>query len=326
MRVYYLENVRYTKSGWNDVFESVVRHLMIHHDAKVIHRANHRCQGGTTFYVEEFDYHMPDCELLIYDEKIDSLKIISQSEFYTKSWEVLTKRNNTNDLLIVPQLYDWFNKNQNTGENLIDFSKFNFKISSSVFYTIPHENVNYEEIYKQRKEKSFDELEDKLFMLFTTQRNDPYKLSELGYLNKDTKPVLPPEYFQKAINHKIGLSIATLAEYCYRDIEYMAVGIPFMRVEYLRDLNPPLIPNHHYIAIDRKKYGLPYNSGLDRVGGEKYVEAYIDRFLEVKDDKEFLNFVANNGRDYYVKYCSPQNRLNHILGLLNIDPNLKLVY
>lgn len=326
MRVYYFENIRYTKSGWNEVFESIVKHLMIHHDAKIIHKGNHRCEGGTKFYIEEFDYHMPDCELLIYDEKIDSLKIISQSEFYTKSWEVLTKRNNTNDLLIVPQLYDWFNKNQNTGEDLIHFSKFNFKISSSVFYTIPHENVNYEEIYKQRKEKSFDELEDKLFMLFTTQRNDPYKLSELGYLNKDIKPVLPPEYFQKAINHKIGLSIATLAEYCYRDIEYMAVGIPFMRVEYLRDLNPPLIPNHHYIAIDRKKYGLPYNSGLDRVGGEKYVEAYIDRFLEVKDDKEFLNFVANNGRDYYVKYCSPQNRLNHILGLLNIDPNLKLVY
>lgn len=326
MRVYYFENIRYARSGWNEVFDSIVKHLMIHHDAKIIHRGNHRLEGGNTFYIDEFDYHMPDCELFIYDENTDSLKIISQSEFCTKSWEVLTKRNNKNDLLLVPQLYDWFNKDPDTGEDRIDFSQYNFTIGSTVFYTIPHDNIDYEEFYNKRKEKSFEELQDKLFMLFTTQRNDPYKLSELGYLNEDTRPILPYSYFEKAINYKIGLSIATSAEYCYRDIEYMAVGIPFMRVEYLRDLDPPLIPNHHYIAIDRKKYGLPYTSGLDRIGGEKYVQAYIDRFLEVKDDKEFLNFVANNGRDYYKKYCSPENRLNHILNLLNIDPNLKLVY
>jgi len=326
MRIYYFENVRYSKSGWNEVFESIVRHLMVHHDAKIIHKANHRCEGGTTFYIEEFDYHMPDCELLIYDEKIDSLKIISQSEFYTKSWEVLTKRNNKNDLLLVPQLYDWFNKKIDNGEDLIDFSQYSFTIGSTVFYTIPHDNINYEEFYNRRKEKTFEELEDKLFMLFTTQRNDPYKLSELGYLNKDIKPLLPYSYFEKAINHKIGLAIATTAEYCYREIEYMAIGMPFMRIEYLRDLNPPLIPNYHYISINRKKYDLPYNSGLDRIGGEKYISAYIDRFLGVKDDKEFLNFIANNGRDYYLKYCSPQNRLGHILSLLKVNPELKLVY
>jgi len=326
MRVYYFENVRYARSGWNEVFENLVRHLMVHHDAKIIHRANHRCEGGTKFYVEEFDYHMQDCELLIYNEEKDSLKIISQSELYSSCWQVLVKRNNKNDLLLVPQLYDWFKKNEETGEDSIDFSKYNFTISSTVFYTIPHDNINYEEVYNKRKEKNFEDLEDKLFMLFTTQRNDPYKLSELGYLNADTKPVSPTDYFEKAINHKIGLSIATLAEYCYRDIEYMAIGVPFLRVEYIRQLEPALIPNYHYIAIDRKKYGFGYYGGLDRVGGDKYVQAYIDRFLEVKDDKDFLQFITNNAREYYLKYCSPQNRINHILNLLNIDPNLKLVY
>lgn len=326
MRIYYFQNIRYQRSGWNDVFESIVKHLMTHHDAKIIQRGNHRCEGGTTLYVEEFDYHMHDCELLIYDEKIDSLKIISQSEYYTKSWQVLVERNNKNDILLAPQLSNWFPKNSATGEDSMDFSQYNFKVDSTVFYTIPFENINYEELYKKRSEKSFDQLEDKLFMLFTTQRNDPYKLSELGYLNKDTTPLHPILYFEKAIDHKIGLAIATSAEYCYREIEYMAIGIPFMRIEYMKGLNPPLIPNHHYIAIDRKKYNFPYDITSDREGGEKYVQAYIDRFLEVKDDKEFLNFVANNGRDYYINYCSPKNRLNHILGLLNIDPNLKLVY
>lgn len=327
MRVYYFQNIRYQRSGWNDVFQIIVDHLMMHHDAKIIQRGNHRLEGGTTFYIEEFDYHMPDCELLIYDEKTDSLKVLSQSEFYTNSWKVLVDRNNKNDILLAPQLSNWFPKNPTTGEDPIDFSQYNFKIDSTVFYTIPYQDVDHEKFYNKRKDLIyFDLLEDKLFMLFTTQRNDPYRLSELGYLNKHTKPLPPSLYFEKAINHKIGLAIATSAEYCYREIEYMAVGVPFMRLEYMRDLNPPLIPNHHYISVDRKKYGIPYEISSDRIGGEKYVQAYIDRFLEVKDDKEFLNFIAKNGRDYYLQYCSPQSRLHHILNLLNIDPNLKLVY
>ena len=325
MRVYYFENIRYAQSGWNYLFKDLVYHLISNHNAEVIHRGNHRCPGGTAFYVKEFDYHMADCEIMIYDEVNDSLKAISYSERYTNIWNVFLKRNNKNDVLIVPQFYDWFNKDLYTGEDKIDLSQYNFKLGSSVFYTID-KDIDYEGLYKRRKELDQSEIIDKMFMLFTTQRPDPYELSKRGYLNESMTPVSPIEYFNTAIQYKVGLAIATLAEYCYREIEYMAIGLPFIRIEYMRDLDPPLIPNYHYIAIDRKKYDFPYNSQLDREGGEKYIQAYIDRFTEVKDDKDFLDFISNNAREYYLNYCAPKNRLNHMLNLLNIDPELKLVY
>lgn len=329
MRVYWLDNIRYQPTGWWYLFKEIIEHLIITHGAEIRHKGNHRCEGGTYFYIEEFKYQMKDCELFIYDEEKDILKIISFSEFYTEAWKVLTERNNKNDILIVPQLYDWFNPEIETGKLRYDFSQHNFQIKSSPFYTVYAPNqINYEELYERRSQKNFNELEDKMFMLFTTQRPAPYMLSELGYLNKSLTPKSPTEYFDLMLNYKIGLAIATSAEHCYREIEYMAIGIPFIRLEHMRQLEPPLIPNYHYIAVSREKYGLPYNSHLNREGKDEYVKAYIERFLEVKEDREFLDFVAKNAREYYLNYCSPinNNRLNHMLNLLDIDPSLKLVY
>jgi len=44
-----------------------------------------------------------------------------------------------------------------------------------------------------------------------------------------------------------------------------------------------------------------------------YVQKYIDRFEEVKDDKDFLKFVSDNAFEYWENYCSPQNMLKSIL-------------
>lgn len=318
MTVYYFENVSYIYKGWDAVFKELVEHLKETHNAEVKHKANFPAEEGTYFYIEEFDYKMKDCELMIYDEEKDILKAVSFSEAWTGIWDVFVKRNNEKDLLLVTQFDDWFNRELETGKPRIDLTPYNFEIGETVFYTLT-ETIDYEDLYARRLSKDFSSLEDKLFMLFTTQRGDPFTLSKLGYLNQDLTPVSNIQYFEKAINHKIGLAVATLAEYAYREIEYMAVGIPFMRIEYLRQLNPQLIPNYHYIAVDRVKNDLPYNSGLDRIGGEKFVKAYIDRFLEVKDDKEFLDFIAKNARDYYLNYCGPQNRLAHLVSLLKIQ-------
>jgi hypothetical protein len=134
----------------------------------------------------------------------------------------------------------------------------------------------------------------------------------------------PEKYFDDVINYKVGLSVAGRGELCYRDIEYMAVGLPMLRLEYITQTNPPLIPNYHYIAIDRAKYNLPgspnsveWGAHLDREGGEIYVQAYKERFLEVKNDYKFLDFISNNAREYYNQYCSSSNRLSHLLKLLD---------
>jgi len=47
-----------------------------------------------------------------------------------------------------------------------------------------------------------------------------------------------------------------------------------------------------------------------------FAEKYISRFLEVKDDDDFLNFISKNARNYYEKYLHPLTRFNHILNLI----------
>lgn len=120
-------------------------------------------------------------------------------------------------------------------------------------------------------------------------------------------------YFNDLINHRVGLSVAGRGEICYRDIEYMAVGVPFIRFEYTSDLNPNLIPNYHYISVNR-----PKDLIKDRMGNEVHARMIVDRFLEVKDDKDFLDFIANNAKLYYETYLKRYNNVSHTLKLLNL--------
>jgi hypothetical protein len=143
-------------------------------------------------------------------------------------------------------------------------------------------------------------------------------ISNLVYLNTDYLNGYgliggPTTYFEDLIKYKIGLSIAGRGELCYRDIEYMALGIPMIRFNYLSELNPNLIPNYHYISINR-----PDDLIIDRLGNESHAKLIEERYLEVKDDYEFLNFISKNARQYYTDYLSRENRVNHTIKLLNL--------
>ena len=120
-------------------------------------------------------------------------------------------------------------------------------------------------------------------------------------------------YFKDLIKYKIGLSIGGRGELCYRDIEYMAMGIPFIRFEYETILNPPLIPNYHYISIER-----PKNMTLDRLGTIEHAKLIENKFLQIKDDYNFLNYISNNAKTYYERYLKRYNNVNHTLQLLGI--------
>ena len=95
-----------------------------------------------------------------------------------------------------------------------------------------------------------------------------------NYLNGYTPIGSPNTYFEDLIKYKIGLSIAGRGELCYRDIEYMALGIPMIRFNYLSELNPNLIPNYHYISINR-----PDDLIIDRLGNESRSYPILDKIL-----------------------------------------------
>jgi len=125
----------------------------------------------------------------------------------------------------------------------------------------------------------------------------------------------PEDYFDELIKYHVGLAVGGVAEFCYREVEYMAIGMPFIRFVYNNRLKVPLIPNVHYIAIDRPT-DLPENK--DRLGLKKHVELIEKRYLEVVDDKQFLQFISKNAREYYTKYIRYPNDVNLAIEYLGI--------
>jgi len=168
-------------------------------------------------------------------------------------------------------------------------------------------------IYNQKRKEIPDYI-DKMYFRGTSIQ-DRVILSNINsvYLEGITPIGGPSTYFEDLIKYKIGLSVAGRGELCYRDIEYMALGVPFIRFEYITKLNPNLIPNFHYISVER-----PDELTIDRLGDESHSKMIEKRFLEVKDDKDFLNFITKNAKEYYDTYLTRYNNVKHTLNLLGL--------
>jgi len=126
----------------------------------------------------------------------------------------------------------------------------------------------------------------------------------------------PVQYFHDLIQHKVGLSLPGIGELCYRDLEYMAIGLPMLRFDYEHPLNPPLIPNYHYISIPRPE-NFPWL--VERAGSADIAQMYIDRFNEVRNDTEFLQEISRNAKQYYEEFFSPRVRVQRVLSLMGLS-------
>jgi hypothetical protein len=302
-KIYY---TRKEHSLWtiHDLFNELSLYLNENYNSEII------TQFGGHVYVKEFDYHIGDCEIILYDEINDILKVVSYSETKTSVIDIIKKRNNKNDTIVVLHQPNW-------GGHLSGLEKFNFTLKQTTFYPFSPK-VNYEYFYHIRKLKKQENLIDKIFFKTTTGRGDEQKLIESGLINLPFNPIPFEEYLEMSINYKIGLSISGSGyELCHRDFDCMSVGLPLMRLELIGKYEPELIPNYHYISINRGELG--NDVFMDLKGGDKYIELYKKRFMEVKDDYKFLNFISKNAFDYFKENSSPENRLRKLLNILNIN-------
>lgn len=127
------------------------------------------------------------------------------------------------------------------------------------------------------------------------------------------------DYFLDLIKHSAGLSIPGVGEFCYRDLEYMAIGLPMLRFEFVGNFYEPLLPNFHYISIPREEemtYVIERSGSKEQ--SERYAKLYIDRFKEVLENKDFLDYISHNARTYYEEYLHPSKRVNHLLKLMGL--------
>ena len=99
------------------------------------------------------------------------------------------------------------------------------------------------------------------------------------------------EYMEELNASKINLNINGHGEICHRDMEVLALGNVLLRPKFVVQFHEPLIPDFHYIAVDFNNYR-DYQTTADKL---------INKYNEVKDNKELLDFIGKNAREWYLR-------------------------
>jgi hypothetical protein len=125
-------------------------------------------------------------------------------------------------------------------------------------------------------------------------------------------------YLKEMKKYLVSLSLPGGTEVCNRDIESFSIGVPVIRPHLQINYPDPLIPNYHYINCyhycDYSKDGNPkYLSHKD------FQENLLRTWDKVKDNKEYLDFISKNARNWFLKNCTIDNNLNFLLSKINLE-------
>jgi hypothetical protein len=107
----------------------------------------------------------------------------------------------------------------------------------------------------------------------------------------------PDEYFEDLTTHRIALGLPGAAETCNRDVEILGLGNVLLRKKITAKYHNELIPDYHYAAVE---YEDIQNEPSD-IYWKTLADRYLEKFEQIKNDDEYLNFLAKNGRDWYAE-------------------------
>jgi len=141
----------------------------------------------------------------------------------------------------------------------------------------------------------------------------PYNFRE--YIHNDPRfdshaTKIPYEEFIKIFgSHSIVIDINGAAELSNRTIDAFALGCALLRPKFTLKFHNDLIPDFHYAAVkcdDLSNY-------------KELADAYIDRFEELKKDKDLVHFLSVNGRKWYEENVTLESHINILNKVINIE-------
>lgn len=134
---------------------------------------------------------------------------------------------------------------------------------------------------------------------------DRLSLSKIGEIKISSEKIFPvTEYYRSLSNNKIGLSLNGAGEICNRDMEILSAGSVLFRPKLKQKFHNGLIDGYHYISFDLDPDPVKLNKII------------IDRFNEIKDNEEYLEFIANNGYKWFLENGSVQANVNLMMKFL----------
>lgn len=125
------------------------------------------------------------------------------------------------------------------------------------------------------------------------------------------------EYLKDIGQYRCSLSLPGGTEICNRDIECFGIGVPVIRSHLDINYPEPLIPNYHYINC---YHDCKYLDGNPYYANPKEFQTYLMYYWEkVRNNFEYLDFISNNARKWYVKNCTLNNNIEYLLNNMNLE-------
>ena len=251
-----------------------------------------------------------ECEMILENFDTKKLKILSVCDLYTDVNLRLFNSDQYKDY-IETVLISQFNRKS--------IEHHTYGMNGTIYKPwiyFPSGVYNFDKLYRQRQKKK--NLIDKFY--FRGSGVNPGEHRPLVSLfdqklfygggsigNFDT-------YSEEAINYAVGFSCAGTAQFCYRDIEYMAMGILMLRFRYINEMEPQLIPNKHYISTDEI-----FDTHEEHHLNDKHARMIENKFLQIKNNYDFLEYISKNARSYYLNYIHKNIGIQHTIDILNLD-------
>lgn len=259
-----------------------------------------------------------DCEYVIENKETGEFHVISVSDVMSSM--LLNEAHNPFCKTILVSQYNprrlFYYKDTIPYKDLkgVEIKEYSYKYKPWVYFQAMFQNLDM--LYYKRK--SIAKKSDILYFRGSSLNERTF----LDHIDKkyvtEFNSVSPDYYFNEIINHKIAISIDGKGEFCYRDVECLGMGIPFIRYEYKSVFDSFLIPNYHYISIPRPPDMTDYAYGT-----KEHADVFIKRYLDVVNNEEFLSFISANARKYYEDNFVYDKIADRTFDLLNLKSWIK---
>lgn len=123
------------------------------------------------------------------------------------------------------------------------------------------------------------------------------------------------DYVKEVNSFKLNLSLDGEGEIAHRDIECMGVGSAVLRRKLSNKFHNKLVPNHHYISVNTDDL----NDLPSDIYFKELADRFYERYLEVRDDDQYLEFVGNNALQWYKENGTTDANVTLLLKLLDFE-------
>lgn len=241
-----------------------------------------------------------ECEYVIENAETGEFHILSVSDDFTHA--ILNEKENPFCKSILLSQFNPKAVKHHVGEYIDKYKPW-------IYFQSLFDNL---EMYYQKRQ-FIKERSNTLFFKGTSIQDRSF----LSHLDKnyvtEFSPIGSNDYFNQLISHKLAISIDGRGEFCYRDVECFGCGVPIIRYKFESILNDPLIANYHYISIPR-----PPDMTLYRTGTKEHADRFMEKYFEIINNDELLNFISNNAKKYYDKNLTLKNSLEKTFDILKL--------